>query len=58
MEKYNVLIISSNRLYDYIDNTADGIWFSNIDKIDLDNLLRISMEQDFSVLVQKCEEEE
>ena len=32
MEKYDVLIISSNRLYDYIDNTADGVKFKNINK--------------------------
>lgn len=58
MEKYDVLIISSNRLYDYIDNTADGVKFKNINKTDLDNLIIMSMEQDFTVVVQKYEEEE
>lgn len=58
MEKYDVLIINSNNIYDYVENTAEGIRFKNISRMDLDDLLRMSMEQDFTIVIQNCEEEE
>nr|DAY69901.1 MAG TPA: hypothetical protein [Caudoviricetes sp.] len=58
MEKYDVLIINSNNIYDYVENTAEGIRFKNISRMDLDDLLRMSMEQNFTIVIQNCEEEE
>jgi hypothetical protein len=46
--KYSVLIIES----------ADGIRYDNLLKADLDRLIELSLEQNFSVIVRKYEKEE
>lgn len=56
--KYSALIIESNNAYDYMENSADGIRFNGLSKIDLDKLIELSLRQDFSVIIQKYEEEE
>ena len=56
--KYSALIIESNNVYDYMENSADGIRFDNLSNTDLDRLIELSIEQDFSVIVQKYEKEE
>lgn len=47
--KYSVLIIESNDFYDYYDNLL---------KADLDRLIKLSLERNFSVIVRKYEKEE
>ncbi len=56
--KYSLLIIDSNDACDYWENSADGIRYDNLEKYEMDNLIELSLEQDFSVIVQKYEEEE
>ena len=46
--KYSVLIIES----------AGGIRYDNLLKADLDKLIELSLEQNFSVIVRKYEKEE
>lgn len=55
--KYSVLIINSNNIADYVDDIANGIRYDNLEKYDVDNLIRLSLEQNFSVVIQKNEEE-
>lgn len=55
--EYSVLIIESKNIYDYIENSADGVRFNNLYKEDLDKLLELSLKQNFSVVVQKQEKE-
>lgn len=56
--KYSVLIINSNNIYDFWDNTADGIRYNNLERFEVDELIKLSLEQDFSVIIQKYEKEE
>lgn len=56
--RYSVLIIESNNAYDYWDNSADGIRYDDLKKEELDKLLELSLNQYFSVIVQKYEKEE
>lgn len=56
--KYSALIVESNNVYDYMKNSADGVRFDNLLKADLDRLIELSLERDFSVVVQKYENEE
>lgn len=56
--KYSVLIIESNDFYDYVENSADGIRYDNLLKADLDRLIELSLERNFSVIIQKYEKEE
>lgn len=56
--KYSALIIESNNAYDYMENSADGVRFDDLLKADLDRLIELSLERDFSVIVQKYENEE
>lgn len=56
--KYSVLVISSNNIADFIENSADGIQYDNLDKFDVDKLIELSLNQDFSVVIQKYKEEE
>lgn len=55
--KYSVLIINSNNIADYVDDIANGVRYDNLEKYDVDNLIRLSLEQNFSVVIQKNEEE-
>lgn len=55
--KYSIFIIASNNTYDYWDNSADGIRYNNLEKSEVDRLIELSLNQDFSVIVQKYEEE-
>lgn len=56
--KYSVLIIESNNFYDYVEDSADGIRYDNLLKADLDRLIELSLERNFSVIVRKYEKEE
>lgn len=56
--KYSVLVIGSNNIADFIENLADGIRYDNLDKFDVDKLIELSLNQDFSVVIQRDEEEE
>lgn len=56
--KYSVLIIESNDFYDYVENSTDGIRYDNLLKADLDRLIELSLERNFSVIIQKYENEE
>lgn len=56
--KYSVLIIESNDFYDYVEVSADGIRYDNLLKADLDRLIELSLERNFSVIVRKYEKEE
>lgn len=56
--KYSVLIIASNDFYDYVEDSADGIRYDNLLKADLDRLIELSLERNFSVIVRKYEKEE
>ena len=37
--KYSVLVIGSNNIADFIENSADGIRYDNLDKFDFKNLI-------------------
>lgn len=56
--KYNLLIINSNNVYDYWENSADAIRYYNLEKSEVDKLIELSLNQNFSVIVQKYEKEE
>jgi len=56
--KYSVLVIGSNNIADFIENSSDGIQYDNLDKFDVDKLIELSLNQDFSVVIQKYKEEE
>lgn len=56
--KYSVLVIGSNNIADFIENSADGIRYDNLDKFDVDKLIELSLNQDFSVVIQRDEEKE
>lgn len=53
--KYSVLIVGSDNVYDYMEDSADGLRFDNLTKEDLDRLIELSLIQDFSVIVQNNE---
>lgn len=54
---YSILIINSDNIYDYTDDSAMGIRYNNINQAELDSLLRISLKQNYSVVVQRNDEE-
>lgn len=56
--KYSIFIINSENPYDYWENSADGIRYDNLDKYDLEDILKLSLNQNYSVIVQKYEKEE
>ena len=56
--RYSILIISSDNPYDYWENSADGIRYDNLKKEELDNLMELSLNRNFSIIVQKHEKEE
>ena len=56
--KYSVLIIDSENVYHYFENSAEGIRYDDISKEDFEKLLELSLRQNFSIIVQKYEEEE
>ena len=53
--RYSALVIESNNAYDYMENSADGIIYNNLSKEDLYNILKLTLKQDFSVIVQNHE---
>lgn len=55
--KYSILIINSINVSDYWDNSADGVRYDNLEKEQLDVLIALSLKQNFSVIIQKYEEE-
>lgn len=54
---YSVLIINSDNICDYIYNSADGIRYNDVSQEELDFLLKISLKYNYSVVVQKNDEE-
>ena len=56
--KYSVLIIDSENSYDYFENSASGIRYDNLSKEEFETILNLSLNQNFSVIVHKYEEEE
>ncbi len=55
--KYSVLVINSIRASDYWGNSADGIRYDNLEKEEVEQLMTLSVKQNFSVIIQKCKEE-
>lgn len=54
---YSVLIINSDNIYDYTDDSAMGIRYNDINQEELDFLLKISLKHNYSVVVQRNDEE-
>lgn len=54
---YSVFIINSDNICDYIYNSADGIRYNDVSQEELDFLLKISLKYNYSVVVQKNDEE-
>lgn len=54
---YSVFIINSDNIYDYTKNLADGIRYNDVSQEELDFLLKISLKHNYSVVVQKNDEE-
>ena len=50
---YSILIINSDNIFDYIDNSVDGIRYNDVNQEELELLLKISIERNYSVVVQK-----
>ena len=50
---YSILIINSDNIFDYTDNSADGIRYNDVNQEELELLLKISIEHNYSVVVQK-----
>ena len=50
---YDILIINSDNIFDYTNNSADGIRYNDVNQEELDLLLKISIERNYSVVVQK-----
>ncbi len=55
--KYSVVIINSNNIRDFFELSTEGIRYNNLDKFDVDKLIELSLEQNFSVIIQKDKEE-
>lgn len=55
---YSVFIINSDNIYDYTENLADGIRYNDVSQEELDFLLKISLKHNYSVVVQKNDEED
>lgn len=55
---YSVLIINSDDIYDYTEDSAMGIRYNDINQEGLDFLLKISLKENYSVVVQRNENEE
>lgn len=56
--KYSILIIDSENAGDFWNGSADGIRYNNLEKEKMDTLIELSLKQNFSVIVQKHENEE
>lgn len=56
--KYSLSIINSNNVYDYWEDSAEGIRYDNLTKEEVNALMELSLNQNFSIIVQKYEEEE
>ena len=54
---YSAFIITSDNICDYIYNSADGIRYNDVSQEELDFLLKISLKHNYSVVVQKNDEE-
>ncbi|MEI3388063.1 MAG: hypothetical protein V8R42_06555 [Clostridia bacterium] len=54
---YSVFIINSDNICDYIYNSADRIGYNDVSQEELDFLLKISLKHNYSVVVQKNDEE-
>lgn len=58
MKRYSALIIESSNIYNFFENTAEGIIYCNLSKEELDKLLELSLKQNFSVVVRNYGNEE
>lgn len=56
--KYDISIINSGYLEDYTEHVCDGVKLKGIDKELLDELVEISLKQNYTVVIQKYKEEE
>lgn len=54
---YSILIINSDNIYDYTEDLATGIRYNDINQEGLDFLLKISLKENYSVVVQRNDEE-
>ena len=54
---YSVLVINSDNIYDYTKDSAMGIRYNDINQEGLDFLLKISLKENYSVVVQRNDEE-
>lgn len=50
---YSVLIINSDNVFDFADNSADGITYNDVNQEELDFLLKISLKNNYSVVIQR-----
>lgn len=50
---YSILIINSDNIFDYTDDSADGIRYNDVNQEELELLLKISIDRNYSVVVQK-----
>lgn len=50
---YSILIINSDNIFDYTNDSADGIRYNDVNQEELELLLKISIGRDYSVVVQK-----
>lgn len=55
---YSILIINSDNICDYIENAAEGIRYNNVSQKELELILKISLKHNYSVVVQKNDEED
>lgn len=55
---YSIFIINSDDFFDYVENVAEGIRYNNVSQEELDLILKISLKHNYSVVVQKNDEED
>lgn len=56
--KCNIFVINSINASDYWNNSADGIIYDNLEKEEVEELIKLSLKQNYSVIIQKYKEEE
>lgn len=55
---YSLLIIDSSNPFHYWEDLAEGIRYDNLTKTEADNLISLSLERNFSVIIQRDIKEE
>lgn len=56
--KYSVVVIDSSDVGDYLRDIADGIRYDDLTKEEVGALIKLSIKQNFSVIIQKYKEED